>query len=577
MLRQLFNCTILLFFLTTINISAQVERFTVRSRTNASLYQERLKSHFRNDSLATRDSIKQTITALAHQRGYLSPTIQVDSTNADTLTYFTIDINEGLLHTFSEPVLVSTDSLLLVTLQRFPQELTGSTYNPEAVEAIAEQMILAAEKIGYPFAIITVLQLTIDTTTAEVIITFEAEGKGKRYIDEVVIEGNTKTKDHVILRELQIESGMLYNPKVIEEIPARLNRLGFFQSVQSPTFLITSKGKGILSIKVEEKETNNFDGVIGYVPGTDKESGYLTGLVNIQLKNLFGTGRYAGIRWQQLSRNSQEVEIRYLEPYIFSFPFDVAGGFFQRKQDSLFVRRHYEGSILYRLSGSLSVSLSAKSESVIPTLYEVPVFTVFNSTALTTGFTVRLDTRDDPIGTRAGLLFSSSFLFTNKSINGPAEFVTASTPRSVTQRTLSTQLAGFWEFYNNNVFASELNAKDLSGDLIEFSDLFTLGGNRSLRGYLEEQFRGEQMVWMRNEYRFMLGLRNYLFLFYDYGYIKREAALASGEPGSVLNRSGYGGGITLETGLGLLGVSYALGEGDSFSSGKIHFGIISSF
>ena len=36
-------------------------------------------------------------------------------------------------------------------------------------------------------------------------------------------------------------------------------------------------------------------------------------------------------------------------------------------------------------------------------------------------------------------------------------------------------------------------------------------------------------------------------------------------------------GINLETGLGILGVSYALGKGNSLSEGKIHFGIINEF
>jgi len=35
----------------------------------------------------------------------------------------------------------------------------------------------------------------------------------------------------------------------------------------------------------------------------------------------------------------------------------------------------------------------------------------------------------------------------------------------------------------------------------------------------------------------------------------------------------YGLGINLETGIGILGVSFALAKGDSFSQGKIHFRI----
>ena len=40
---------------------------------------------------------------------------------------------------------------------------------------------------------------------------------------------------------------------------------------------------------------------------------------------------------------------------------------------------------------------------------------------------------------------------------------------------------------------------------------------------------------------------------------------------------GYGLGINLETALGVLGVSYALGSGDAVNEGKIHFGLINEF
>ena len=40
---------------------------------------------------------------------------------------------------------------------------------------------------------------------------------------------------------------------------------------------------------------------------------------------------------------------------------------------------------------------------------------------------------------------------------------------------------------------------------------------------------------------------------------------------------GYGLGLNLETGLGVLAVSFALAEGDAFSEGKIHFGLVNEF
>ena len=119
------------------------------------------------------------------------------------------------------------------------------------------------------------------------------EGK-KSTIDKIEVTGNTSTKDYVIVRELRIEPGEVYSQVKVENLPSRLNKLRFFDPVPVPSFYIDSKNSGVLQIKVKERNTNNFDGVIGYIPPqNENESGYVTGLVNITLRNIFGTGRAA--------------------------------------------------------------------------------------------------------------------------------------------------------------------------------------------------------------------------------------------------------------------------------------------
>jgi len=79
------------------------------------------------------------------------------------------------------------------------------------------------------------------------------------------------------------------------------------------------------------------------------------------------------------------------------------------------------------------------------------------------------------------------------------------------------------------------------------------------------------------EYRFLLTNRTYFFVFMDNGYFLRKEDVDRNIPIIEEYKIGYGLGINLETGLGILGISFALGQGDSFSDGKIHFGIINNF
>jgi outer membrane protein insertion porin family len=68
-----------------------------------------------------------------------------------------------------------------------------------------------------------------------------------------------------------------------------------------------------------------------------------------------------------------------------------------------------------------------------------------------------------------------------------------------------------------------------------------------------------------------------VFLFTDIAYYKRDALPLQQIPEFSTTKIGYGIGITFETGLGMLAVSYALAKGDGFNQGKIHFGLIGGF
>jgi len=104
------------------------------------------------------------------------------------------------------------------------------------------------------------------------------------------------------------------------------------------------------------------------------------------------------------------------------------------------------------------------------------------------------------------------------------------------------------------------------------------GGAQNLRGYREQQFLASQLMWLNTEYRFLLSRKAFLFGFYDVGYFFKPQNPINALDGSLRGwRRGVGVGARVDTPRGLMGISYALGEGDTFSTGKVHFGIINAF
>lgn len=529
------------------------------------------------------DSIKLKIYEALSAEGFYHSNVKLitfNTINSASVTLI-IDIDEGNPTTIRNVAVkekLSDSSYVLQTIKN----LKGEIFSSSVLEKSLDQILTNYENTGFPFAIIKVDAVSFeeDSTTKEYfadLILSITEGERSR-IDKVQIEGNTKTKDFVVTRAARINTGDTYTQKIIDDIPNRLNRLRFFETVETPSFYLTTSNTGVLKISIKEKETTSFDGIAGYVPGSGaEENGYFTGYININLRNMFGTGRAALVKWQQENRNSQELELRYLEPWLFSYPFNVELSLFQRKQDSTYVQRNIEAHLEYLANEDFSASLILNSQSTIPTERSSGTFLVFNSSSLTTGFNFKADTRDDYYSPTKGLLFTTSYKFTKKSINGPQSLIAGLTQTKYNHQRIEFDFSYFQKLFERQILSLALHGRELRGSSLEVSDLYFLGGTNSLRGYREKQFQGNRILWTNLEYRYLISGRTYAFAFFDSGYFLRNEDEQLKIPRNSSYKSGYGFGLNIETGLGVLGVSFALGNGNSFTDGKIHFGIINEF
>ncbi len=531
------------------------------------------------------DSAKSRISGQLTLMGYLNCTFEgsmviflEDSQQVEII----ININEDTPTFVKNVFLSTTDSASLSEAEATFSFLEGEIFNKNIIESNINNLLIELENNGFPFANFTIssVHLYEDSTSEEHLadIHLSLQKGNESRIDRVEIEGNTSTKDYVIIRELRIESGESYSQEKVDDFPKRLNKLRFFDPVPAPSFYFDSGNNGVLLINVKEKNTNNFDGIIGYIPPrNDDEKGYVTGLVNVTLRNIFGTGRAAAVSWQKLDRNSQELELKYLEPWLFSYPFNFNAELFQRIQDTTYVKRKIGGILEYLATEDISAAGFVSSEEVIPTERIIPVFTVYNSSSITTGLSLKIDIRDDPLSPTSGFIFETSYSFSRKNINGPAQYIPAGFETRINLRRLTASFGGFYEIFIRHIIAISVNGRELSGDFLEDSDLWRFGGTRTVRGYREEQFLASRIAWVNLEYRLLLTQRSYAFTFYDSGYYFREA-----DPDREISAKedfifGYGVGLTVETGIGLLGVSFAIAKGESFSDGKFHFGIVNEF
>ena len=490
-----------------------------------------------------------------------------------------IDLNEGkpsVINNIVVDSLNSRDSTIILDELHF---LKGRIFNKSQIENAFEGIIDNYEDSGFPFASITIHSIIVEKDSADspVDIYLSFSKGDKSIIDRIEIIGNDKTKDIVILRAARLFPPVTYSQERIDNIQSRLNRLNYFQTVGKPVFYYNSENKGILQLTVKEKTTNSFDGIVGYVPGDEETDGYFTGYVNIGFRNLFGTGRLLTFTWQKEESSTQELAVSYKEPWILGYPFNILVGFSQRKQDSTYVQRDFESSLEYLATEDISASFLFSLGSIIPTENEDSSFSVYNSSSVTTGAQLEVDTRDDLYSPTQGIYFSTVYKYSSKTINGPERFITADTKTKFSLKRFELDLLYYLSPFTRQVLFSGIHGREIRGELLEISDLYKLGGTNTLRGYRENQFLGNRTFWSNSEYRYLLTPRSFAFLFFDTGYYLRDADLENNIIESSAFKYGYGLGLNIETGIGILGVSFALGQGDSFSEGKIHFGLVNEF
>ncbi len=189
------------------------------------------------------------------------------------------------------------------------------------------------------------------------------------YIEEILIEGNVKTKDIVIRRELLVKSGEIFNGKKVERTRERLYNLGYFKSVDVDTSAGTAPDRRNLIFRVEEQKTGSFGIGAGY-SSVDKAIGFVEleqrNFDLFNFPNFTGDGQDILIRAEFGSRR-KDYRLSFTEPWLFNWPLSFGFDVYQRS----WVREDYDenrtgGDIRLgkRIGEDLSVYLTYKNETV---------------------------------------------------------------------------------------------------------------------------------------------------------------------------------------------------------------------
>ena len=509
-------------------------------------------------------------------------------TKIDSITYFqdkdavTINVylHEGKNTTLGQINLQGVNDQQAAKIKNRFDSRPGQNPDIPKLERDIDDAITQFEINGYPFSRFELQSTSLDSVGQEesqsVGFTFNTISGPKLIIQEIRIAGNELTKENVILRELRLKTGDFYDQKKVDQIRPRLMRTGFFEYVEEPQVFLADKNEGGLLIRLKEGNAGKFDGVLGYNPGTDDAAGYFTGLIDISLGNLLGTGRSLLAHWQKRDQKTQDLKFHYQEPWIAGYPVSAGFGFQQLIQDTTYIQRDIGLDIEMPLFENFSIQSEFAQTEIIPDSIGNYLLLIPKSRELSASIGISYDTRDDLLNPLSGVYYQTSIQSGVKDNLGPDDLVKElDLKKEVDIKRLTLDIEFYGRLFKRQVLAVAFHGRQITSNeaIIPLPDQYRLGGARTLRGYKEDQFRGSNVGWLNLEYRYILGRRSRAFVFTDAGYFNSTTLSGKNEAYKI----GYGFGFRLETGLGIMGVDYGLGDGDGMFSGKVHVGLVNEF
>jgi len=468
------------------------------------------------------------------------------------------------------------------SLRREPEwlrELRGRRDETEWRERL-QNILTGLARAGRPLASLQLDSVTVapshQAAERQALLHFKLDPGPAVRLDSIAVHGNKVTRPNVLLRELPIQPGDEFNLEKVESIPGRLLRLGFLKAVAPPQLRRTSAGRYLLDLTVTEGNSNFLNGVAGYNPGSGGEKGFLTGLIDLKFGNLLGTGRLVNARWEKRSRETQELGLRYREPWVAGWPLHLAGGFQQLIQDTLYVERRWEMTAEIPAGGRLTLIGQLVRATVSPDSLAAVQLGLPESRVASVVAGLRYDSRDDLVNPRSGVYYATSLE------TGRKHVAVSAGRRSFSRKKLTIDFEWLLPVRWSQVLSLALRGREVtSGEpYLAITDQIRFGGATTLRGYREEQFRGSRVAWSNLEYRYLLSRQSRAFVFLDVGYYFREEPVAGAAPALATSEAfkrSYGLGARVDTPLGIVGLDYGLGEGDDLLNGKVHVSLVNSF
>ncbi|MCX7926754.1 MAG: outer membrane protein assembly factor BamA [Candidatus Omnitrophica bacterium] len=535
----------------------------------------------------------ERIKTFYNNNGYIDATAkyEIETDPSGRFLYITIKIEEGKLYRVgSFMVQGNKDISESEILSKVKDSSPGSIFSYEALKSDISNIQGLYFDRGYIMAQVQeTTALNRDTGRVDVIINITENNV--IYVNQIKIQGNVKTKDIVIRRELRIRPGERFDGDKLRRSKERLQNLGYFEEIRYDTEDTNKEDYKDLVVEVKETKTGQLSFGGGY-SSVEK----FVGFIELEQKNFdwknwpyfTGAGQNLKLR-ASIGSLSDSMILSFTEPWLFDYPLSFGFDIYQTQHDrETDVGYGYDEKVT---GGALRLGKEIGEYWKINTVYRYDRIRIADVTETASNdllaevgtnnvssFTteVTMDTRDNIFVPLRGNVFGNALTVAGGPFGGDKDF---------------WKYSGTLEHYMPLPHDSVIELRGRIGYARPFSstekipifDRFFCGGIYSVRGYHErsigpidalskDPIGGESLVVLNAELVVPLVKYIRMGVFYDIGNVWAKAS----DIGQGGYKSGTGIGFRIKTPIGPLLLYYGIpldpesGETEK-DNGMFHF------
>ncbi|MDR3189161.1 MAG: BamA/TamA family outer membrane protein [Prevotellaceae bacterium] len=428
------------------------------------------------------------------------------------------------------------------------KKFVGKPADKALMEDVLQKFIRHSENNGYPFAHAQLANVRIDSGYLYATLTLK---RGNRItIDSLIVKGDGRVRRSFLQNHLGLRKPRLYSETFVSDVDRRINDLGFVSTAQPSAVEFRQQSSTLYAYLITGK-ANRANGMLAFSSDENGEL-QLNGEASLFVANMFKGGEEFGLDWSRTDKNTQQLRVAAGVPYLVLGIAGVHAQLDMERRDTLYMRvsgrlgisahvsRYGKATLFAELQQHSNAGSNLQNPTVNLTLY---------------GVDLSLRSTDNLLFPRSGYAANLALAAGKRSAKTSSSSATSVSVESTVDASRYFALSRRTSILARGQGKMKTALSGSSAERLLQSELYSVGGARSLRGFNERSIFTEAYAIATLEPRFFYSPQGYLHAFYDFA--------AAGNPDARSGRlnmlQGFGVGTQFATASGIFSITYALG------------------